>query len=188
MIARVLSVNVGLPRAVHWGGRTVRTAIFKEPVAGRVAVRRHNLAGDAQADLRVHGGEKKAVYAYPHEHYAWWRELLGRELEPGAFGENLTIEGLLETEARVGDRLRIGTAVLAVTQPRMPCYKLGIRFGDDAFVQRFLESDRPGFYLAIVEEGEVGAGDAIERAERAEGSPTVLEVFRSKRVRTRRGS
>ena len=162
-VVKVLSVNVGRPREVVAGDRVVRTSIFKSPVAGRIQIHDNNLAGDAQSDLSVHGGRSKAVYAYPHEHYAFWREQLpGVDLQPGHFGENLTIEGLLEQDVHVGDRLVIGSAELIVTQPRLPCYKLGIRFGRDDMVKRFLASGRTGFYLAVAVEGDIGAGDTIE--------------------------
>jgi MOSC domain-containing protein YiiM len=162
---RIVSLNIGLPRDVVWHGRTVTTGIFKEPVAGRVALRRLNLDGDRQADLTVHGGPFKAVYCYPVEHYALWTEELGGGALPmGAFGENLTTEGLNEDDVHIGDEFSIGTARLVVTQPRMPCYKLGIRFRDDGMVKRFLASRRTGFYLAVVREGDVGTGDAIARA------------------------
>jgi MOSC domain-containing protein YiiM len=158
---RVISVNVGRPQAVEWQGRMVSTAIFKQPVAGPVALRGHNLAGDQQADLSVHGGRHKAVYLYASEHYAYWREQLpGVDLGWGMFGENLTVEGLDETVA-VGDTLEIGTALLRVTEPRMPCYKLGLRFGRPDMVRRFLRSRRSGLYVAIEREGQVQAGDAI---------------------------
>jgi MOSC domain-containing protein YiiM len=172
---KLVSVNTGLPREVSWHGRIVTTAIFKEPVGGRVALRKLNLDGDRQADLTVHGGEHKAVYCYPLAHYDYWkRELPGRELPMGMFGENFTIEGsaegsadagkdrLLEDSVHLGDRFSIGTAEVVVTQPRLPCYKLGIRFGSDDMVKRFLASGRTGFYVAVVREGEVGAGDEIE--------------------------
>lgn len=174
---RVLSVNVGRPRDVPWKGKTVRTSIFKEPVEGPVWAGRLDLEGDEQADLSVHGGPDKAVYAYPAEHYAFWRaELPGRELPWGVFGENLTVEGLAEDDLRIGDRLRVGAAELVVTQPRMPCYKLGLRFGSDAMVQRFLDSRRSGFYLAVLTEGRVQAGDPVERTARARSSLTVTEI------------
>src|SRR5262245_25306653 len=148
---RVVSVNVGLPREVEWKGRVVTTGIFKTPVAARVALRALNLEGDRQADLTVHGGADKAVYAYPSEHYPFWRrELPGLDLPCGAFGENLTTEGLDEAEVRIGDRFRVGTAEVRVTQPRIPCYKLGIRLGRDDIVERFLWSGRSGFYLAVL--------------------------------------
>ena len=174
---RVISVSTGLPRDVDWHGRTVRTSIWKSPVDGRVRVRRLNLDGDEQSDLTVHGGAEKAVYMYPSEHYEYWhRELPGEELPWGAFGENFTTEGLLEPDVRLGDRLRIGSAAFMVTQPRMPCFKLGIRFGDDRMVKRFLRSGRSGFYVAVLREGNVGAGDPIELADRDDHGVTVSEV------------
>jgi MOSC domain-containing protein YiiM len=163
---KLVSVNVGLPREVTWHGRLVTTAIFKEPASGRVALRKLNLNGDRQADLTVHGGEHKAVYCYSLAHYGYWRsELPGRELPMAIFGENFTIdhggEGLLEESVHLGDRFSIGTAEVVVTQPRLPCYKLGVRFGSDDMVKRFLASGRTGFYVAVIREGEVGAGDEI---------------------------
>jgi MOSC domain-containing protein YiiM len=176
---RVVSVNVGLPRTVHWNGRDVTTGIFKEPVAGRIAVRRLNLDGDGQADLAVHGGPQKAVYAYPIEHYAYWQEQLEEELPFGVFGENLTVEGLpLEGEIAVGDRLRIGTTELVVTQPRVPCYKLWVRFGRKDMVKRFLASGRTGYYLAVQAEGDVGAGDPIQMLARHPAGIAVSEITR----------
>jgi MOSC domain-containing protein YiiM len=176
---RVISVNVGLPRPVPGRGGMVMTGIFKDPVAGRVRVRRLNLAGDRQADLSVHGGPDKAVYAYPSEHYPFWRnELPEHELAWGAFGENLTTEGWWEDEVHVGDRFRIGTAEMVVTQPRMPCFKLGLRFGRDDVIARFLESGRPGFYLRVLQEGEVEAGDPCERIFEDPGQLTVVDVIR----------
>ena len=160
---KILSVNAGHPREIEWRGEVVRTSIFKEPVTGRVRVATLNLQGDEQSDLSVHGGTDKAVYAYPAEHYAFWRkELPGIEFPWGAFGENLTTEGLREGEVRIGDRLRAGSAEFVVTQPRMPCFKLAIRFNRPDIVKRFLRSGRTGFYLAVLREGDVGAGDAIE--------------------------
>ena len=160
---KVISVNVGLPREVASNGGRVTTSIFKSPVSGSVPVRRLNLDGDRQADLTVHGGPYKAVYAYPIEHYPKWRgELPELELPMGAFGENLTVEGLDENTLHIGDRLRIGTSVLVVTQPRMPCYKLGIRFQRDDMIKRFLASGRSGFYFSVEEEGEVSPGSGIE--------------------------
>jgi MOSC domain-containing protein YiiM len=174
---RLLSVNVGLPRDVDWRGGTVRTAIFKSPASGRVRVARLNVEGDQQADLSVHGGIEKAVYAYPSEHYAFWRqELPGVDLPWGVFGENFTTEGLLEGSVRIGDRLRVGSAEFMVTQPRMPCFKLGIRFGRPDMVKRFQRSGRSGFYLAVVQEGEVAAGDSFELVARDEHGVTVAEV------------
>ena len=160
---KLLSVNVGLPREVEWRGRKVRTSIWKSPKEGRVHVARLNLEGDEQSDLSVHGGADKGVYAYPAEHYEFWRaELPDMDLSWGTFGENLTIEGLLESQAMIGDRIQIGSAEFLVTQPRMPCFKLGIRFGRDDMVKQFLRSGRTGFYLAVLREGEVGAGDRVE--------------------------
>jgi MOSC domain-containing protein YiiM len=161
---KVLSVNAGLPREVTWRGETVLTSIFKAPVAGRVRVARLNIDGDRQSDLSVHGGTDKAVYGYPSEHYAYWRsEFPGMELAWGAFGENLTTEGLLEDQVHIGDRFRSGSAEFVVTQPRIPCFKLGIRFGRPDIVKRFLRSGRSGFYFAVLAEGEIGAGDTLER-------------------------
>jgi len=176
---RVVSVNVGLPRTVRWKGRDVTTGIFKQPVEGRIALRRLNLDGDRQADLSVHGGAAKAVYAYPLEHYAFWREQLEEELPFGSFGENLTVEGLpLEEKVAVGDRFRIGTAELVVTQPRLPCYKLGLRFGRDDIVKRFLASRRTGYYLAVEVEGDLGAGDRVEPLARHPARIPVAEIIR----------
>jgi MOSC domain-containing protein YiiM len=173
----VVSVNVGVPREVEWRRDAVTTAIHKAPVAGRVAVRYLNLEGDRQADLRVHGGPDKAVYAYPTEHYAFWREELpGTALPWGAFGENLSIEGLSEQAVRIGDLLRIGTAELRVTQPRMPCFKLNARFQRPDMVKRFLQAGRTGFYLAVSKEGELGAGDFIEWVPTGEQAITVANV------------
>lgn len=176
---RLLSVNVGQPRQVVWKGRMVTTGIFKEPVAGRVTLCRHNLDGDAQADLAVHGGPDKAVYLYPAEHYAAWRqELADTELPWGMFGENLTTEGLLEATTYIGDRLRIGTAVVRVTEPRMPCYKLAVRFGRDDIVQLLLASGRTGVYAAVEQEGELEAGDTITLHRRDDQAVTVADVTR----------
>jgi MOSC domain-containing protein YiiM len=175
--SRLVSVNVGLPREVDWHGRTVRTSIWKSPVEGPVRVSSLNLDGDRQSDLSVHGGREKAVYAYPREHYEdWRRELPGQALPWGAFGENFTTEGLLEPDVRIGDRLRVGSAEFVVTQPRMPCFKLGIRFGRDDMVKLFLHSGRSGFYLAVLREGEVAAGDPIERVGRDDHGVTVADI------------
>jgi MOSC domain-containing protein YiiM len=176
---RLVSVNVGLPRDIVSGSDEVRTGIFKQPIVGRVLLRRLNLDGDAQADLSVHGGPDKAVYAYPIENYDYWREQLpGRELPFGMFGENLTTAGLREDAVHIGDELRIGTARLVITQPRLPCFKLGIRFGDASMVARFLASNRPGFYLAVLDEGELGSGDTVERVHEDENQLTVTELLR----------
>jgi MOSC domain-containing protein YiiM len=175
---RLISVNVSRPKSVMWQGREVRTGIFKEPVQGKVRVSRLNLDGDRQADLRVHGGEDKAVYAYPVEHYAWWSAELGRKLPFGQFGENLTVEGHREDQVFIGDVLRIGSVLFQVSQPRTPCFKLGIRMGDDAFQQRFLESGRSGFYLRVLEEGELESGNPIHLESRDPRGLTVLEISR----------
>ena len=175
---RVISVNVGMPREVAWRGRTVLTGIFKDPVEAPTPLRRLNLDGDAQADLTVHGGPDKAIYAYPSEHYDGWRSQLNRDLTPGAFGENLTTEGLLEDQVHIGDEFRVGTARLVVTQPRMPCYKLGLRFGDPGMIKTFLKVGRPGIYFAVVEEGIVAPGDPIERVAEDEARITVSAMFR----------
>ena len=176
---RLISVNVGLPREVSWQGGTVTTGIFKQPVAGRVRVRQLNLDGDRQADLDVHGGPSKAVYVYPSEHYPYWRDKFPDiEMPWGMFGENFTLEGLLEDQVNIGDRVRIGGAEFMVTEPRMPCYKLGIKFGRKDIIPRFLKSRRSGFYLAVLEEGEVGAGDAVRRVSKAERSVTVTDIVR----------
>lgn len=174
---RVASVNVGLPRTVTWRGKTVTTGIFKSPVRTRLWMRSLNLDGDRQADLRVHGGRSKAVYAYPSEHYAFWQdELPGVELPWGMFGENLTTCGLLEPDVNIGDRFRIGSAEVMVTEPRLPCYKLGLKFGRDDVIKRFLASRRTGFYLAVMVEGEVGAGDPIEPIARDAHGVTVNDI------------
>jgi len=178
MAMKLVSVNAGLPREVRWNGKTVTTSIWKEPVSGAARVTGLNLEGDRQADLSVHGGADKAVYVYPSEHYGYWRgELQGTQLPWGSFGENLTTEGLTE-EFRIGDRLRIGSAEFTVTQPRMPCFKLAIRFGRPDIVKRFLRSGRTGFYLAVTREGDVAAGDAIQLVARAEDSLTVADIVR----------
>jgi MOSC domain-containing protein YiiM len=176
---KLISVNAGLPREVAWRGRKVTTGIYKQPVRSRVALRKLNLDGDRQADLSVHGGEFKAVYCYPLAHYEYWkRELPGRELSMGIFGENFTLDGLMEESVHVGDRFSIGSAEVAVTQPRLPCYKLGIRFEDDDMVKRFLESGRTGFYVSVTREGEVGAGDEIVAISRDPHEVPVSEIVR----------
>ncbi len=184
---KLLSVNVGQPREVEWHGEAVRTSIYKEPVQGRVRVETLNVVGDRQSDLSVHGGRDKAVYAYPSEHYAFWRkELPGVELPWGAFGENLTTEGLLEDEVHVGDRLRMGSVEFVVTQPRMPCFKLAIRFNRPDIVKRFMRSGRTGFYVAVLREGDIGAGDAIESIGLAGPQPSIAEIVA--KVRAREGA
>ena len=173
---KLLSVSVGLPREIEWKGKLVRTSIFKAPVSGPTRVAKLNVEGDQQSDLTVHGGIDKAVYLYPSEHYPFWREQLpGMELPWGVFGENFTTDGLLE-DTRIGDRFRIGSAEFAVTQPRMPCFKLGIRFNRSDMVKRFLESGRTGFYLAVLKEGEVAAGDSIELLERDQHNVTIADI------------
>ena len=174
---KLLSVNVGLPRELEWKGKVVRTSIFKSPATGRVRVAKLNVEGDQQSDLSVHGGPDKAVYAYPSEHFAFWRtELPGIDLGWGVFGENFTTAGLLEETLHIGDRLRVGSAEFVVTQPRMPCFKLGIRFNRSDMVKRFLQSGRTGFYFAVLKEGEVAAGDSIELLEGDEHKIPVANV------------
>jgi MOSC domain-containing protein YiiM len=177
---RVISLNVALPRTVSYAGDQVSTAIFKEPVAGPVMMRRLNLDGDRQADLEVHGGKNKAVYAYPSEHYAYWRRQFPQmDLPWGMFGENLTTEGLTEENASIGDEFRIGAAVVSVSQPRLPCYKLGLRFGRPDIVRRFFASGRSGIYFSVVEEGRVKTGDAIEIVRRSPEGIRVADVNRA---------
>ena len=176
---KIVSLNVGLPREVTWRQTTITTAIYKQPVEGRVPLRKLNLDGDRQADLSVHGGEYKAVYCYPHEHYDYWRrELSGRDLPMGVFGENFTTDGLLEDTVHLGDRLSIGSAEVLVTQPRLPCYKLAARFQSDDMVKRFFASRRTGFYLAVVREGAVGSGDEIKIVARDCEAVPVSEITR----------
>ena len=176
---KLVSLNVGLPREVTWRGTKATTAIYKQPVGGRVVLRTLNLDGDRQADLTVHGGEFKAVYCYPLEHYDYWKsELPGQDLPMGAFGENFTTDGLLEDSVHLGDRFSIGTAEVFVTQPRLPCYKLGIRFQSDDMVKRFFASRRTGFYLAVAREGEVDSGDVIKLIARDPNGVPVSEITR----------
>lgn len=174
---RITSVNVGMPAELVTRDGVVMSGIVKRPVDGPVRVGRTNLDGDGQADLSVHGGVDMAVYAYPGEHYAQWAAQLGRDdLVPGFFGENLTVEGLTEDDVRIGDRFRAGTALLEVSQPRLPCFKLAARSGEPAIAKPMLRSGRTGWYMRVVEEGVVAAGDAITRVERAEPSMTVHEI------------
>jgi MOSC domain-containing protein YiiM len=176
---KILSVNAGLPREVTWQGKAVTTGIFKEPVNAPVMVRTLNLEGDRQADLTVHGGVTKAVYAYPSEHYGYWRaELSGVDLPWGMFGENFTTEGLLEEATYIGDRFGIGEAEVMVTEPRMPCYKLGIKFGRADIIKRFLASRRTGFYFTVVREGMVGTGDAIKLIGQEQQDISVADITR----------
>jgi MOSC domain-containing protein YiiM len=176
---KIVSVNVGRPREIDWKGKTVRTSIFKEPVQGRVRLEALNFVGDEQADLSVHGGPQKAVYGYASEHYDFWQQQFpGVHLPWGVFGENLTTEGLLEEETNIGNRYQVGSAVVMVTQPRIPCYKLGVRFGRDDIVKRFLKSGRPGFYFSVIQEGQVGPGDALELVYREAADVTVADILR----------
>ena len=176
---KIVSLNVGLPKFFERHNEPVSTGIFKDPVAGRVMLRTLNLDGDRQADLSVHGGPSKAVYVYPSEHYRYWKQQLPElDLRWGMFGENFTTEGLEEDELNVGDEFRVGGALVMVTEPRMPCYKLGIRFGRPDIIRRFLVSERTGFYLAVLQEGEVGAGDAFELIKKNEPSVRVSDITR----------
>jgi len=176
--ARVLSVNVGGVRKFDYHGRPAQSAIWKSPVSGRVAARGVNLAGDRQADLQAHGGLDKAVYAYAVEDQRWWEREIGRPLSNGEFGENLTTEGIELNDALVGERWQIGSTVLEVSEPRIPCWRLGVRMNDQRFPRRFTEALRPGAYLRIVVEGDVGAGDEIRVVERPEQGLTIRDVFR----------
>lgn len=179
MHMKVMSVNIGLPRKVVWQGQSVTTGIFKEPVDGRIALRTLNLDGDRQADLRVHGGRYKAVYCYSLTHYDYWRkELPGRELPMAIFGENFTLDEFAEESIYLGARYSIGSAEVVVTQPRLPCCKLGIRFEADDMVKRFFASRRTGFYVAVTREGEVGAGDEMTAVHREPNSVPVSEITR----------
>jgi MOSC domain-containing protein YiiM len=176
---KIISVNVGQPRLVKWNGQIVSTGIYKMPVEGRVRLRFLNLDGDRQADLSVHGGPSKAAYVYPAEHYSFWRdELPGTELPLGMFGENFTTLGLDESSVNIGDRFRLGSAEVMVTEPRMPCYKLGIKFGRTDILKRFLASGRTGFYFSVEREGEIGAGDEIELIGRDENNIKVADITR----------
>jgi len=176
---KLVSVNVGLPRLLTWGGATFKTGIFKNAVDGRVTLRTTNLDGDRQADLSVHGGPNKAVYCYPSEHYpAWNAEIPDPARTWGAFGENFTTEDLLETDVSIGDRYRVGSAMVSVTTPRLPCFKLAAKFQRDDMIERFVRSGRCGFYFSVVEEGEVGAGDEFELLGREDLTLTIAEVNR----------
>jgi MOSC domain-containing protein YiiM len=176
---KILSVNVGLPREVNFKGETVKTGIFKEPVKGRVKLRTLNLDGDRQADLTVHGGIDKAIYAYPSEHYDYWRrELPEMAFSWGMFGENFTTVGLVEDYVNIGDKFQIGTSRLIATQPRMPCYKLGIKFGRTDIIRKFLKSRRPGIYFKVLREGEVGEGDEIKLFSRNRKNVTISDIVR----------
>lgn len=174
---KVISINVGMPKEVIWHGRTVLTSIFKEPVIGPVRVNTLNIEGDKQADLTVHGGVNKAVYTYPSEHYPYWKSHYP-DLEDswGLFGENLTLEGLLEKNVMIGDVFRIGTAEFSVTQPRMPCYKLGIRTGHNNILKRFYRSGRPGFYMKVTKEGLIENGNEIVTIKKNYDSVSVIDI------------
>jgi MOSC domain-containing protein YiiM len=178
-VGHVLSVNVGLPRVCEWQGRRVKTSIWKAPVAGRVAVRDVNVDGDRQSDLRVHGGADKAVYAYAAEDYEWWSSRLGYDLEPGTFGENLTIAGLDIGTTVIGTHWHVGTCRLQVAQPRLPCFKLGMRMGDASFVDEFERAERFGAYLRILAEGSVGAGDSVHQVAPPDADIEVRELGRA---------
>lgn len=178
-VGLVESVNVGVPRVVEVDGRSVLTAIWKDPVEGRVPLRGVNLEGDDQADRTVHGGPDKAVYAYGLEDTTWWSSELGAELGPGAFGENLTVSGIPVSEAVIGERWEVGTTLLEVAQPRVPCFKLGLRFGDPTFLRRFAQAGRPGAYLRVVDEGDIGAGDQVRVTSRPEHGVTSALVSRA---------
>jgi MOSC domain-containing protein YiiM len=174
---KVLSVNVGLPRKVLFNGQTITTAIFKDPVKGPVMLRKINLDGDKQADLTVHGGVDKAVYSYPAEHYDYWRKQYPNiDIIWGMFGENFTTEGLMEDTVNIGDQVQIGSAKLVATQPRMPCYKLGVRFGIMEIIRRFLSSGRPGIYFKVLKQGEVKTDDKIEIIEKDKNNVTVKDI------------
>ena len=176
---KLVSVNVGLPREVEWKGRTVSTGIFKEPLNGRIIARRENLDGDRQADLTVHGGPYKAIYAYPVEHYDFWRsELPEVEFHWGKFGENFSVSGFNEETLNIGDLFSIGSAKVMVTQPRLPCYKLALKFNRDDMLKRFVDSRKTGFYFSVTQEGEVGAGDEIIQLARDENNVTVADIVR----------
>jgi MOSC domain-containing protein YiiM len=176
---KVLSVNVGLPRKVLFNGQTITTAIFKDPVKGPVMLRKNNLDGDKQADLTVHGGVDKAVYSYPAEHYDYWRKQYPNiDIIWGMFGENFTTEGLMEDTVNIGDQVQIGSAKLVATQPRMPCYKLGVRFGLMEIIKRFLSSGRPGIYFKVLKQGEVKTGDRIEIIEKDKNNVSVKDIVR----------
>ncbi len=179
MKVRVISVNVGRPRLIRWQGATLSTGIFKAAVAGRVMLRTTNLDGDRQADLSAHGGPDKAVYGYPSEHYPYWSNVLSRQDLPwGSFGENLTTEGIVESEISVGDQFRIGSAIVMAKTPRTPCLKLAAKFNRDAMIKDFFDSCRSGFYFSVVEEGEIGAGDQFQFLSGETPTLTIAEVNR----------
>ncbi|HLF91795.1 MAG TPA: MOSC domain-containing protein [Anaerolineales bacterium] len=183
---QLLSLNRSLPQTIHLKGQTFTTGIYKTPAAGRIRLHTLGLEGDGQADLRVHGGVDKAVYLYPHEHYAYWQQTLGRtDLTPGQFGENFTVSGLLETEVHQGDVFCVGSAVIQITEPRYPCFKLAIKMERRDFPKLFLRSEFSGFYARVREEGEAGAGDPIERLTHFPENPTIQALVhetRKKRI------
>jgi len=178
MAGRVVSVNVGRPTQVPYEGRVVTTGIFKVPVDGPLHLGRINLEGDGQADLAVHGGPDRAAYVYSLDSYEWWARELGHPMQPGDFGDNVTVTGFTDADVRVGDRIRLGEALVEPTSPREPCYKLGIRMADKRFVQRFRTADRMGFYVRVIEEGAVAAGDDVVLEAAADGQPTIAEIHR----------
>ena len=178
IVGKVLAVNVGKTRQFEYNGRSAQSAIWKLPVTGRVAVQGVNLAGDEQADRKVHGGPDKAVYAYAIEDVQWWEEEIGRALTYGEFGENLTIEGIAVNESLIGERWQVGTTMLEVSEPRVPCWRLGVRMNDKHFPRRFTKAMRPGSYLRIITEGDVGAGDEIQIIEKPDHDLTVRDIFR----------
>lgn len=176
-MAKVISLNVGLPRTVNFRGQTVTTGIFKEPVRGRIRLKRLNLDGDKQADVTVHGGPDKALYSYPAEHYDYWiRRLPNMKLPWGMFGENITTEGLLEDQVNIGDVFQVGSSEVVATQPRMPCYKLGVKFGRMDMVRQFMESKLTGIYFRVLKEGDIGAGDEINLVRRDDNNVTVKDI------------
>lgn len=175
---QIVSINVGMPRNVEYRGQQVSTGIYKSPIEGRVMLHVKNLVGDGQADLKVHGGPDKAVYAYPHEHYAFWQAETGRDdFEYGQFGENFTTTGLLEDDVCIGDRFQVGEAIVEVSQPRMPCFKLGIKMGDSTFVKQFAKARRSGFYFRVIQTGEVGAGDTLTLLQRGENPMMTVKML-----------
>ena len=179
MTPKILSINVSLPKEIDFEGQKVTTGIFKEPIEGRIMLRTLNLDGDKQADLTVHGGPDKAVYAYPIEHYQFWRKVYpNMEMPNGMFGENFTIEGLMENEVSVGDAFEIGSSKVIATQPRMPCYKLGVKFGRMDVLKKFLASGRSGIYFKVLEEGEVGPGDSIIKIKKDTNRVAISDIVR----------
>jgi MOSC domain-containing protein YiiM len=177
--SRILSVCVAKPKIIDYGRRQVATSIFKQPVTGKIPLRKLNLEGDEQADLTVHGGPDKAVYIYPSEHYPWWcQEMPDVEFDFGKFGENLTTEGLLEDKVCIGDQFQVGTAIVQVSQPHLPCYKLGIKFGRTDIIKKFVQSCRNGIYFSVVQEGEIGVGDSITYMRSDEHKISVQDIAR----------